>query len=104
MGSISASTSGSAIAIVAFFSARYLRANSEARAIAARYRQYELQMKAAQKDELQKILEDALSQRLAQGYEGLSARDIREQLAGTEMANVRNTFRLIKQVRESSDG
>jgi len=82
----------------------YLRANPEARAIAARYRQYELQKKALQETQLRRILEDVLSQRLAQGYEGLSARDIREHLAGTEMANVRNTFVLIKQVREGSDG
>ncbi|GAO37449.1 hypothetical protein SCT_2878 [Sulfuricella sp. T08] len=82
----------------------YLRANPEARAIAARYRQYEVQKKALQETGLRRILEDVLSQRLAQGYEGLSARDIREHLAGTEMGNVRNTFVLIKQVREGSDG
>lgn len=82
----------------------YLRANKEARALSARYRQYELQKKAIRENELRKKLEDVMSERLAQGYEGMSARDIREHLVGTEMANVRNTFALIKQVREKTDG
>lgn len=82
----------------------YLRANKEARAISARYRQYELQMKEMRENELRKKVEEVLSERLAQGYEGMSARDIREQVAGTELANVRNTFALIKRVREETDG
>jgi hypothetical protein len=82
----------------------YLRANMEARAISDRYRQYELQKKAIRENELRRKLEEVLSQRLAEGYEGLSARDVQEHLAGTEMGNVRNTFAIIKQIRESSDG
>lgn len=82
----------------------YLRVNKEARALSERYRQYELQMKEMRENELRKKVEEVLSERLAQGCEGMSARDIREQVAGTELANVRNTFALIKQVREGSDG
>ena len=81
----------------------YLRVNQHARAISARYRDFELQEKRRREQALKNALEDVLEQRLSDGYDGMSARDVRELLAGTELANVRNVFALIKQVREEAD-
>jgi len=79
----------------------YLRANREARAISARYRAHRLQEKQRQVLALKERLEQVLTQRRGDGYDGMSARDLREQLAGTDMANVRNMFAVIKEVREA---
>jgi hypothetical protein len=78
----------------------YLRANREARAIAARYREYEIQEKLRRERSLKNKLDEVLTQRFVDGYQGMSARDIRDQLAGTELANVRGLFALVKRARE----
>ena len=81
----------------------YLRCNRPTRAIAARYRDYEIQEKLRREQSLKNKLEEVLKQRLADGFEGLSARDVRDQLAGTELANNRSLFALIKEVREAAN-
>jgi hypothetical protein len=80
----------------------YLRTNREARAIATRYRDFRVNVKRIQAAAMTSRLELILAERLAGGYEGMSARDIRDRLAGTDLANMRNTFALIKGVREGS--
>lgn len=81
----------------------YLRANQEARAIAERYREFERQKKRQQEIALKNTLETVLAERRAMGYSGLSARDVSEYVKGSELANVRNTFTLIKEVLERDD-
>lgn len=78
----------------------YLRANREARAISARFQDYEQRKKQAREQALKDTVATVLAQRQADGYAGLSAREMRELLKGTELANVRNAFAVIKQVRE----
>jgi hypothetical protein len=81
----------------------YLRANQKARAISARYREYEIHEKERRELLIKNKLSGVLKQRLADGYDGISARDVQNLLAGTELANNRSLFALIKEVREAAN-
>jgi hypothetical protein len=81
----------------------YLRANQKTRAISARYREYEIQEKERREQLIKKKLDGVLKQRLADGYDGISARDVQKLFAGTELANNRNLFSLINEVREAAN-
>lgn len=77
----------------------YLRANQEARMIAERHRQHRLKLKADREDALRARIAEVLDERLVDGHEGLSAREIRNRVVGP-MKSVRNSFALIRQVRD----
>lgn len=77
----------------------YLRANQEARMIADRHRQHRLRLKADREDGLRARIAEVLDERLMDGYEGVSAREIRDCLDGS-LKSVRNSFTLIREVRD----
>lgn len=79
----------------------YLRANQEARAIAARHKEYKEKRGRLQEQSLKIRLQDAINKRLAAGYSGISARDVKDTLNETGLGNVRNIFSLIREVREA---
>ena len=81
----------------------YHRANGEVRAITARYRQFEVEKQNRRVIRLRAALEQLQVERLEQGYDGLSARDVRSRLAGSDLASSRNLFRLIRRVRDDTD-
>lgn len=81
----------------------YLRANKEAREIADRYRRHRMAVKARREVALHDQLGEILNERLMAGYEGMSARDVRNRI-DEELKSVRNSFELIRQVRENHDG
>lgn len=54
----------------------YLRANTEARAITDRHSRYRASLREQREAKLQALIGDTLDERLADGYEGISARDI----------------------------
>lgn len=77
----------------------YLRANQEARLIADRHRQHRLKLKADREEGLKARIAEVLDERLMDGYEGVSARELRNCLDGS-LKSVRNSFTLIREVRD----
>ena len=74
----------------------YLNANTEARAIAHRHSEYRTSTRTAREAAFQGKVGVLLAERLAAGYGGISARDVREQLAG-EANGASNVFGHINQ-------
>jgi hypothetical protein len=58
----------------------YLRANAEARAVADRHRRSRASVKEQREEHLHEQISEVLEDRLAAGYEGMSARDIWKEL------------------------
>lgn len=75
----------------------YLRANLETRVLADRYLRHRTSVGEQRQARLQAQIGDILDERLAAGYEGMSARDIWNQL-DTEAQSVPGIFRHISQV------
>jgi len=75
----------------------YLRANIETRALADRYLRHRASIGEQRQARLQAQIGDVLDERLAAGYEGMSARDIWNRL-DTEAQSVPGIFRHISQV------
>jgi hypothetical protein len=80
----------------------YLRANAEARALVSRFERRRQETLARRKSALRLYLSETLTQRRQAGYVGMSARDALEHLEG-ELRGVRNSFELIREVREEAD-
>lgn len=78
----------------------YLRANAEARAIADRYLRHRAARGEQRQTRLQSQIAEVLDERLAAGYEGMSARDIWHRL-DTEAQSVPGIFRHITAVMDS---
>ncbi|AXE34654.1 TniQ family protein [Chromobacterium phragmitis] len=78
----------------------YLRANAEARAVADRHRRHRAATKQQRDDQLRAKIEALLDERLAAGYEGISARDIWAQL-DAEAQSVCGIFNHISAVLSS---
>jgi hypothetical protein len=78
----------------------YLRANTEARAIAYRHSRYRAAVKQQRDARLQTQIGDILDARLAAGYAGVSARDIWAQM-DTEAQSVSGIFSHINRVLTS---
>lgn len=78
----------------------YLRANTETRALAERYGEHRTALGERGKTRLQAQIKQILDERLAGGYEGVSARDIWNQL-DAESKSVSSIFRHIITVRDS---
>lgn len=78
----------------------YLRANIETRALADRYQRHRASVGEQRQARLQAQIGDVLDERLAAGYEGMSARDIWNRL-DTEAQSVPGIFRHISQVIDS---
>lgn len=75
----------------------YLRANREARAITDRYSRYRATVRQQREAKLQAQIGEILDERLAEGYEGMSARDIWSRL-DNEAQSVSGIFGHINQV------
>jgi hypothetical protein len=78
----------------------YLQANAEARAIADRYLRHRAARGEQRQTRLQSQIGEVLDERLAAGYEGMSARDIWHRL-DTEAQSVPSIFRHIATVMDS---
>ena len=78
----------------------YLRANMEARAIADRHSRYRASLRQERETDLQVQIGEILAERLADGYEGMSARDIWTRL-DSEARSVSGIFGQINQVLTS---
>lgn len=78
----------------------YLRANAEARATADRHRRYRAGTKQQRDDQLRAKIGELLDERLAAGYEGISARDIWA-LLDAEAQSVSGIFNHISAVLSS---
>jgi len=78
----------------------YLRANTEARAIAFRHARFRATVKQQRYTRLQTQIGEILDERLAAGYEGLSARDVWAHL-NTEAQSVSGIFSHINKVLAS---
>lgn len=77
-----------------------LRTTAEARAITERFQQYRAQRKQQREDALKKHVGELLAARVDAGYSGMSVRDLRKEIDGTSMGNVRHAFSIVKQVRD----
>ena len=75
----------------------YLRANAEARAITDRHTRYRSHVRKQREDDFMMRIGEVLDDRLAEGFKGLSARDIWERL-DEESCSVGSVFGLIRQV------
>lgn len=75
----------------------YLRANTLARAIADRHSRYRASLREQREADFQVKIGEMLDARRADGYDGVSARDVWESL-GTEAQSVSGVFGLIRQV------
>lgn len=78
----------------------YLQANAEARAIADRYLRHRAARGEQRQTRLQSQIGEVLDERLAAGYEGMSARDIWHRL-DTEAQSVPSIFRHIATIMDS---
>lgn len=74
----------------------YLRANAQARAITARHTQYRAQIRKQREEQLVARIGEVLDDRLAQGFDGVSARNIWDKL-DVESWSVESVFALIQQ-------
>lgn len=77
----------------------YLRANAEARAITDRHSRYRARVRKQREDDLVVRIGEVLDAKVAEGFAGLSARDIWERL-GEEARSVESVFGLIRQVMD----
>ena len=80
----------------------YLRANTEARAIADRYRRHKAAMRDAKEVLLQAEVRELVQERLDAGYEGISARDVWQQLP-SDLKSVRHSYRQISRAMAAND-
>jgi len=80
----------------------YLRANTEARAIADRYRRHQAALKKDKEVRLQAQIGELIQGRLDAGYEGISAREVWQQLDG-DLKTVRHTYRLVAKAIAAND-
>lgn len=69
----------------------YLRANTEARAIADRYREYQATMREDKETRLQAQVGELIQERIEAGYEGISAREVWQNLSN-DLKSVRHTY------------
>ena len=80
----------------------YLRANTEARAIADRYRRHQAAMREDKTKQLHAHVAELVQERLDAGYEGVSARDVWQSLP-TELKSVRHSYRQISKALAAND-
>lgn len=80
----------------------YQRANQEARAIADRYRRHQLGIRNAREERLREQVSELLQERLEEGYQGMSAREVLPHV-DSELKAVRNIYGLISQVVAAND-
>lgn len=80
----------------------YLRANTEARAIADRYRRHQAALKEAKEARLQAEVGELIRERLDAGYEGISAREVWQQLDG-DLKTIRHTYRQVAKAIAAND-
>ena len=80
----------------------YLRANTEARAIADRYRRHQAALKEGKEARLQAQVGELIQERLGAGYEGISAREVWQQLDG-DLKTIRHTYRQVAKAIAAND-
>lgn len=80
----------------------YLRANTEARAIADRYRRHQAASRDAKKARLQVQVGELIQERLDAGYGGISAREIWQSL-DSDLKSVRHTYRQVAKAIAAND-
>ena len=80
----------------------YLRANTEARAIADRYRRHQAAMREDKTKQLHAHVAELVQERLDAGYEGVSARDVWQSLP-TELKSVHHSYRQISWALAAND-
>lgn len=80
----------------------YLRANTEARAIADRYRRHQAALKEDKEARLQAQVGELIRERLDAGYEGISAREVWQQLDG-DLKTIRHTYRQVAKAIAAND-
>lgn len=80
----------------------YLRANTEARAIADRYRRHQATSRKVKEAGLQAQVGKLIQERLSGGYEGISAREVWQQL-DTDLKAVRHTYRQVAKAIAAND-
>lgn len=78
----------------------YLRANTEARVIADRYRRHQSSLTQKREERLHAQIGELLDERLAAGYEGMSARELWS-LGNTDVQSLPSVFKHIRTVRNS---
>ncbi|KDC57254.1 TniQ family protein [Bordetella bronchiseptica] len=81
----------------------YLKANAEARTITDRHSQYRARVRKQREDALVVRIGEVLDAKVAEGFAGLSARDVWERL-DEEARSVESVFGLIRQVMETRLG
>jgi transposase-like protein len=75
----------------------YLRANTEARAIADRYRRHQASQAQQREERVHVQIDEVLNERLSAGYDGMSARDLWSR-CDTEIQSVSSVFSHIQAV------
>lgn len=80
----------------------YLRANTEARAIADRYRRHQATSRKVKEAGLQVQVGKLIQERLSEGYEGISAREVWQQL-DPDLKSVRHTYRQVAKAIAAND-
>lgn len=80
----------------------YLRANTEARAIADRYRRHQAASREAKETRLRGQVDELIQERLGAGYEGISAREIWLNL-DEDLKSVRHTYRQVAKAIAAND-
>ncbi len=80
----------------------YLRANTEARAIADRHRRHQAALKEDKEARLQVQVGELIRERLYAGYEGISAREVWQQLDGN-LKTIRHTYRQVAKAIAAND-
>ena len=80
----------------------YLRANTEARAIADRYRRYQAVFRDTKEARFQAQVGELIRERLDAGYSGISAREVWRRL-DSGVTSVRNTYREIAKAIAAND-
>ncbi len=80
----------------------YLRANTEARAIADRYRRHQASSRKAKEARLQAQVGELIQERLNDGYEGISAREVWQQL-DSDLKSVRHIYRQVAKAIAAND-
>ena len=80
----------------------YQRANQEARAIADRYQRHQALNRYTREERLREQVSELLQERLEEGYQGMSARDVLPRV-DAELKAVRNIYGLISEVVAAND-
>ena len=80
----------------------YLRANTEARAIADRYRRHQAASREEKETRLQVQVGELIQERLDAGYEGISAREVWLHL-DDDLKSVRHTYRQVAKAIAAND-